>query len=59
MLGTGSAISEMSVTMRLHRSLQWLAMTIGDSIRCKPFIVLSSNSIVWEFPFLERRSHFI
>ena len=38
------AISEMNLAMRLRRSLQSLAMTIGDVIRCKLFFALSSIS---------------
>jgi len=37
------AISEMSLTMRLRRSFQSLAMTIRDNIRCKLFIAIGSN----------------
>ena len=37
------AISEMSLIMRLRRSLQSLAMTIGHIIRCKLFIALGNN----------------
>jgi hypothetical protein len=37
------AISEMSLTMKLRRSLQLLAMTIGGIIRCKLFIALGSK----------------
>jgi len=40
------AISSIRVTMRLQRSLQWLAMTISDVIKqCRLFHALSSNRL--------------
>ena len=43
------AISEMSLTMRLRRSLQSLVMTIGDIIGCRLFIAFRSAGRAGEY----------